>query len=71
VFNEEPPHENPIRRWDRKLKETGSLTDKQRSGGPSVSEESVENIRISFIRSPKESVHKCAQELGLFKNNCS
>jgi AraC-like DNA-binding protein len=65
VFNEELPHENSIRHRDRQLKETGSLLDKQHSGSPSVSDESVENIQNSFIRSPKKSVHKCAREFGL------
>jgi hypothetical protein len=60
VYNEEPPHENSIRRWDRQLKETGSILDKKGSGRPSVSDESVENIRSSFTHSPKKSVHKCA-----------
>jgi hypothetical protein len=67
VFNKEPPHENSIRRWDKQLKETGSLLDKQRSGRPSVSDGSVKNIRRSFIRGPKKSVRKCALQLGLPK----
>jgi hypothetical protein len=67
VFNKEPPHESSIRRWDRQPKETESLQDKQPSGKPSISGESVENIRNSFIRSPKKSVRKCARELGLGK----
>jgi hypothetical protein len=41
--------------------------DKQRSGKPSVSDESVENIRNNFIRSPKKSVRKCARGLGFSK----
>jgi transposase len=48
VFMEEPQHESNIRRWERHLKETGSLLDKQGSGSPSVSDESVENIRNSL-----------------------
>jgi hypothetical protein len=64
VLNGEPPHENCIRRWDRQLKGTGNLLHRQRSGRPSVSDESVENIRNSFIRSPKNCV-------GLSKSNCS
>jgi hypothetical protein len=36
VFNEEPLCENNIRRWDRQLKETGSLPDKQCSGAIGV-----------------------------------
>jgi transposase len=67
MFNEEPPHENSIRRWDRQLKETGSLLDKQRSGRPSISDESVENFRNNFILSPKKSVLKYTPELGLSK----
>jgi transposase len=67
VFNEEPPHENNIRRWDKQLKETGRLLDKKRSGRPSVSDESVEAIRTNFLRSPRKSVRKCARELGLPK----
>jgi hypothetical protein len=51
----------------RSLKETGRLLDKQHSGRPSVSDESVENTRNSFIRSPKKSVRKCVRELGLPK----
>jgi transposase len=39
MFNKEPPHENSIHRWDRQLKQMGSLQDKQRSGRPSVSEQ--------------------------------
>jgi transposase len=62
-----PPHENSIRRWDKQLKDTGIPVEKQRSGRSSVSDESVENVRNSFIRSPKKSVRKCALELGLSK----
>jgi hypothetical protein len=67
VFNEEPPHENNIRRWDKQLKETGSLLDKKHSGRPSVSDNMVEAIRTNFFHSPRKSVHKCARELGLPK----
>jgi transposase len=54
VFNEESPHENCIRCWNRQLEETGSLLDKQLSGRPSISHKSVENSGKSFIRSPKK-----------------
>jgi transposase len=67
VFNEEPPHENNIHRWDKQLKETGSLLDKKRSRRPSVSDESVEAIWTSFLRSPRKLVRKCARKLGLLK----
>jgi hypothetical protein len=67
VFNEEPPHENSIRRWDKQLKETGSLRHKKYSGRPPVSDESVEAIRTSFLRSRRKSVRKCARELDFRK----
>jgi hypothetical protein len=63
MFNEEPPHENSICRWDRQLKGTGRLLDKWRSGRPSFSDEFVENIRNSFIRIPKKSVRTFSREL--------
>jgi hypothetical protein len=56
------PYENIIRRWDRQLKGKGSQLDTQRSGIPYVGDESVENIRNNFIRSPKKSVCKYSRE---------
>ncbi|XP_021913745.1 uncharacterized protein LOC110826920 [Zootermopsis nevadensis] len=60
VFNEEPPHENNIRRWDKQLKETGSLLKQSRPGRPSVSNDTIEAVRASYLRSPKKSVRKCS-----------
>jgi hypothetical protein len=65
VFKEPSPYENSIRHWDSQLKEMSNLLDKERSGRPSVSVESLENIRNSFIRSSKKSMHKYARGLGL------
>ncbi|KDR22379.1 hypothetical protein L798_02470 [Zootermopsis nevadensis] len=67
VFNEEPPHENNIRRWDKQLKETGSLLKQSRPGRPSVSNDTIEAVRASYLRSPKKSVRKCSVELGVSK----
>lgn len=67
VYNEVPPHRNNINRWDKQLKETGSLLDQKRSGRPSVSDESVDAIRDTYLRSPKKSVRACARELQLKK----
>ncbi|PSN33198.1 hypothetical protein C0J52_27321, partial [Blattella germanica] len=64
---EVPPHRNNINRWDKQLKETGSLLDQKRSGRPSVSDESVDAIRDTYLRSPKKSVRACARELQLKK----
>ncbi|KAJ4447070.1 hypothetical protein ANN_09059 [Periplaneta americana] len=41
IFNEEPPHENNIRRWDRQLKDIVSLLGKKYSGSPLTSDETV------------------------------
>ncbi|KAJ4452292.1 hypothetical protein ANN_03812 [Periplaneta americana] len=64
VFNGELPHENNIRRWNRQLKETGSLLEKNRIDRH---DETVEAIRRAFLQSPKKSVRKCVRQLGLPK----
>lgn len=53
VYNEAPPHRNNINRWDKQLQDTGSLSDKHSSGGSSVSDETVKDIRESYLNSPK------------------
>ncbi|PSN43113.1 hypothetical protein C0J52_10479, partial [Blattella germanica] len=67
VYNEVPPHRNNINRWDKQLKETGSLLDQKRCGRPSDSDESVDAIRDTYLRSPKKSVCACARKLQLKK----
>jgi hypothetical protein len=46
-FNKQPP----IRDWQQRFLETGSVHDRKRSGRPCVSDECVETIRASFVRS--------------------
>ena len=67
VYREQLSHRNNINWWDKQLKETGSLLNKKCSGRPSVSDESVEAIRNSYLRSTEKLVSTCAQELGLKK----
>ncbi|PSN35296.1 Fructosamine-3-kinase [Blattella germanica] len=73
VYNEVPPHRNNINRWDKQLKETGSLLDQKRSGRPSVSDESVDAIRDTYLRSPRnqymhESLWDWLQRIQHFNN---
>ncbi|KAJ4437218.1 hypothetical protein ANN_17353 [Periplaneta americana] len=64
VFNEESPHDNNIRRWNRQLKETGSILGKKRTGRPLTNDETVEDIRRAFVQSPKKSLRPGCQVAG-------
>ena len=68
-FKEKAPCSISINKWDKKLKETGSLLDRKRSGRPSISDASVDAIHKSFLRSPMNSVRTCARRLGLKKTS--
>jgi hypothetical protein len=54
-FNKQPPSDYAIRDWQRRLLETGGAHNRKRSGRPGVSDECVETIRASFVRSPTKS----------------
>jgi hypothetical protein len=54
-FSKQPPSDYEIRDWQRRFLETGSVHDCKRSGRPGVSDECVETIRASFVRSPTKS----------------
>jgi hypothetical protein len=53
--NKQPPSDYAIRDWQWRFLETGSFHDRKRSGKPGVSDECVETIRASFVRSPTKS----------------
>jgi hypothetical protein len=57
-FNKQPPSDYAIRDWQRRFLETGSIHDRKRSGRPGVSDECVETIRASFVRSPTKFTRK-------------
>jgi hypothetical protein len=57
-FNKQPPSDYAIRDWQRRFLETGSIHDRKRSGRPDVSDECVETIRASFVRSPTKSTRR-------------
>jgi hypothetical protein len=51
-FNKQPPSDYAIRDWQRRFLATGSVHDRKRSGKPGESDECVETIRASLVRSP-------------------
>jgi hypothetical protein len=57
-FNKQPPSDYAIRDLQRRFLETGSVHDRKRSGRPGVSDECVETIHASFVRSPTKSTRR-------------
>lgn len=64
-FGCDPPGDNNIRRWYHQFQDTGCLCKGKSTGRPRTSEESVEQVRNSFTRSPKQSVRKASRELAI------
>jgi hypothetical protein len=64
-FNKQPPSDYAIRDWQQRFLETGSVHDRKRSGRPGVSDECVETIRASFVRSATKSTRRASRELLL------
>jgi transposase len=57
-LNKQPLSDNAIRDWQRRFVETGSVHYRKRSGRPGVSDECMERIRESFVRSPTKSTRR-------------
>ncbi|PNF41805.1 hypothetical protein B7P43_G02603 [Cryptotermes secundus] len=64
-FNKQPPSDKAIRDWQRRFPETGSVHDRKTNGRQVVSDECVERIRESFVRSPTKSTRRDSRELLL------
>ena len=64
-FNIEPPTAQSIRRWHKTFQETGCLCKGKSSGRPRTSDENVEQIRESFVKSPQKSVRQASRELAI------
>jgi hypothetical protein len=64
-FEVDPPDKNSIKRWHTQLMETGCLCKGKSTGRPSHSEETVDRVRQSFLRSAMTSVRKASRELAL------
>ena len=54
-FNSDPPSPSSIRRWYQQFQTTGCLCKGKSAGRPCASQESVERVRQSFLRSLKKS----------------
>lgn len=65
IYNKDPPHRNNIHRWCKQFTDTGSVKKQTRPGRPPVSNQTVENIRLSCQRSPKKSLPRRSLELGI------
>ncbi|CAL1295943.1 unnamed protein product [Larinioides sclopetarius] len=68
MFKENPSSRNSILVWHEKFLETGSVLDKERSGGPRRSDETVQGIREAFARSPTQSISRTSRELGVARS---
>ena len=58
-----PPDVKSIKVWYSKFVETGSVGDLNRSGRPSVSDETVDAVREAFQCSPGKSTRRASNEL--------
>jgi len=60
------PHLNAVRQLSQKFKETGSVCDGTRYGRPSIlSEKKVLVISDRMLQSPKKSIRKLSQQIGV------
>jgi hypothetical protein len=64
-YHTEPRTDKTIREWYGKLEETGCLYAAKRTGRPGPSLETVDRVRESFTRSPKESTRRSSRELEM------
>jgi len=62
-YGRPPPDVKRIKAWYSKVVETGSVGDLNRSGRPSVSDETVDAVREAFQHSPGKSTHRASNEL--------
>lgn len=67
TYRQDPPTDKTIVRWFNQFKETGSVDIKKSPGRPRTSEEDVERLRQSCVRSPKKSIARRSLELGMAK----
>ena len=62
-YGRSTPDVNGIKAWYSKFVETGSAGDLNRSGRPSVSDETVDAVRETFQRRPGKSTRRNSYEL--------
>jgi transposase len=60
------PNKSTIQRLVERFRETGSITEKRRSGRPSVlSNDTFEDIRARLLQSTRKSLRKLSQQTGM------
>jgi hypothetical protein len=64
---EKAPDDKALNLWLTQFKEMGSVAKQKSSGQPRTSEENVERIRQSCVRSPKKSIAHQSWALGISK----
>jgi len=62
-YGRRPPDVKSLKAWYSKFVGTGSVGDLDRSGRPSVSDETVDTVREAFHRSPGKSTRRASNEL--------
>ena len=66
TWNMNPPDHKTLLKWDRTLRETGSLLPKTgKHAKVSVNEETIERVRTAFARSPRKSIRRASTELQI------
>lgn len=64
-YGKAAPGHQSILRWFRQFRDTGCLCKGTSTGRPRVSEETVERVRQSFVRSPQKSTVRASLEMGI------
>jgi transposase len=64
-FAKEAPHCHNIKRWVKQFEKTGCLCKGKSTGQPSVNNEVVENIRATYVQSPRKSTYHASRELNV------
>ena len=67
-FGHDPPNTNSIKRWLKNFMETGSILERKRSGRPSIDEETVDAVHVTFYRSPRKSIRVASNELAISRS---
>jgi len=62
-YGRPPPAVKSIKAWYSKFVETDSVGDLNRSGRPSVSDETIDAVRVALQRSPGKSTRRASNEL--------
>jgi len=68
MYRTEPPTDK-IREWYIKFQQSGFLCAAKRRGRPGPSDETVERVRETFVRSPQKSTNRASWELQMSQSS--